>query len=161
MQILETRAELQKARHIAGQGLAWRCADCGTVAELGAASGCGTGYGYATDAPDARPICYACCGAHEKARLIETGRGCLYLTCDAPTPRPRPRVGSFDYAPYRLTDWPGTLTFKASGARIGAHNMAGRRYDVWFTGPDGKQWHGVTYGDNTQICHVRRLKAAA
>jgi hypothetical protein len=53
--------------------------------------------------------------------------------------------------------WPGTLKIRC-GVRTGRHNIAGKRYDVWFVGPDGKNWHGVTYGDNTQICRVRRLK---
>ena len=30
-------------------------------------------------------------------------------------------------------------------------------YDVWFIGPDGKEWHGVQYGDLTQVCHCRRV----
>jgi hypothetical protein len=158
MQILTTQEQLRNARHVKGSGLAWQCADCGKVAELGAHDGCGTGYGY--DAQN-RVICYACCGARDLAAMLETGRACLYLTCDAPTPRQRPHAGSFDYAPYRLTNWPGTLEFKARGARIGRHNFAGRRYDVWFKGPDGHEWHGVTYGDNTQICHVRRTKSVA
>lgn len=39
------------------------------------------------------------------------------------------------------------------------HNMAGRdgRTDYWFTGPDGKNWHGVNIGDMDLVrCH--RLK---
>lgn len=36
----------------------------------------------------------------------------------------------------------------------------GVRYDTWFTGPDGKQWHAVQYGDNTQIAHCRRTKGS-
>ena len=45
-----------------------------------------------------------------------------------------------------VTDWPSVLSFKAA-VRKGHHNIARYRYDVWFTGPDGAQWHGVTYGE--------------
>lgn len=147
MKILETQAELRNARHIAGQGLAWRCADCGKVTELGATSGCGTGYGYFGEGSDARPVCYACCGKRETAAMIETGKTVLYLSHKRGDTR-----GD-------VTNWPGTL--RLSGyVRQGSHNMAGRRYDIWFTGPDGKPWHGTQYGDNTQICHCKRLKSA-
>ena len=35
-------------------------------------------------------------------------------------------------------------------------DIAGKRLDVWFYGPDGYIWHGVQYGDNTQIVHCKR-----
>jgi hypothetical protein len=145
MQILTTRAELNNVRHVAGQGLFWKCSDCGAVAEVGASGTCGTGYGYYSAEPD-KPVCYACCGKRERADMIETGRAVLYLTeregCDV------------------VTNWPGTLSLPVRYKRTGRHNFAGRRYDVWFTGPDGANWHGVQYGDNTQICHARRVKGA-
>jgi hypothetical protein len=31
---------------------------------------------------------------------------------------------------------------------------------VWFTDSDGRRWHGVNYGHNSQLCHCRRLRAA-
>lgn len=143
MQILTTQAELRNARHVTGQGLFWRCADCGTVAELGATAGCGTGYGY--DARD-MPICYECCGKADRAQMMATGKATLYLTG---------KPGAWS-----VSNWPGTLRLRAT-VRKGRHNIARTRYDAWFTGPDGLPWHGVTYGENTQICHCRRLKQKA
>ena len=58
-----------------------------------------------------------------------------------------------------VTNWPASLVFPVRYRRIGRHNWAGKRYDVWFTGPDGKPWHGTQYGDNTQIIHCKRVKA--
>lgn len=147
MQILETQSALRAAIHKPGQGLAWRCGDCGKVTELGSTEGCGTGYGYAADGPDEKPICYDCCGKRERARMIETGRATLYLVHKRGDIRGE------------VTDWPGTLRFMGYVSQ-GRHNMAGRRYDIRFTGPDGAQWHGTQYGDNTQICHCKRLKHA-
>lgn len=60
---------------------------------------------------------------------------------------------------YRITNWPGTLEFSTAYMRRGYHNIAGRRYDVWFYFA-GKRWHGVQYGDNTQILHCRQTKTA-
>lgn len=105
--------------------------------------------GYGQDA-QGRTHCYACCAENDKASMIETGRATLYLTREQPDAAAAPA--------WYVTNWPGSLRMHAF-VRKGRHNMAGKRYDVWFTGPDGKDWHGVTYGDNTQICHCRRLKA--
>ena len=94
--------------------------------------------GYGRDARG-KKHCYACCAEMEKARMIETGRATLYLSGN------------------KIADWPGTLSFPCRVKR-GAHNIARYRYDAWFTGPDGKPWHGVQYGDNTQIIHCRRVR---
>lgn len=101
-----------------------------------------TGYGTTRDG---RKICFACCGEMDRQELINTGKGILYLTT-----RPNSDIAT-------LSNWPGTLKLVCHVKR-GRHNIARYRYDVWFIGPDGKQWHGVQYGDNTQICHVKRNK---
>ncbi len=147
MLILERQADLRKAVHRPGQGLAFRCGDCGKVEELGTHGSLCTGYGYMAEGPDEKPICYACCGKRDTARMIETGKTILYLSHKRGETRGE------------VTNWPGTLRLTGY-VRQGRHNMAGRRYDVWFTGPDGLPWHGVQYGDNTQICHCRRVKKA-
>lgn len=106
--------------------------------------------------PDGSIICAPCCGEVDRLAMIETGRAVLYLnsipTSDCMAGQPwNTRRGA-------LSNWPGTLEFKTTAFKVGRHNMARRRYDVWFIGPDGKEWHGVQYGDNTQLCHCRRLK---
>lgn len=102
----------------------------------------GTGYG--VDA-EGRKHCYQCCADREKASMMLTGRACLYLVADE------------DHWHYRVTDWPGKLSFKVSFHKSSRHNFGCTRQDVWFTGPDGKNWHGVNIGDS-QICHCRRNK---
>lgn len=57
---------------------------------------------------------------------------------------------------YFITNWPGTLEFPALQVRSGRHNIAGTRIDVWFF-VGKQQWHGVQYGEWTQICHCKRL----
>ena len=104
---------------------------------------CGhSGPGHGTDS-EGKTYCYTCCGERDKAGMIRTGRATLYLT------------------PTAITNWPNSLRFNYGEVRVGRHNMAGKRYDVWFRGPDGADWHGVQYGDNTQLLHCRRLKARA
>ena len=56
-----------------------------------------------------------------------------------------------------MSNWPGTLKFRVRYKRVGSHNLAGRRVDVWFTDSDGREWHGINYGHNSQLCHCRRL----
>lgn len=98
--------------------------------------------GYGKDA-QGKTHCYACCAEMDKAQMIKDGRTTLYLA---------QKGGHF-----KITNWPASLTFDPYRVRIGRHNIARVRYDAWFTGPDGKQWHGVTYGGNTQICHCKRI----
>jgi hypothetical protein len=105
-----------------------------------------TGYGVDSGG---RKWCYECCAKRDTARMMKTGRATLYLTREQKDESAAPV--------WSVTDWPGTLRFRAY-VKKGAHNIARWRYDAWFTGPDGKQWHSVTFGDNTQIAHARRLK---
>lgn len=107
----------------------------------------GTGYAV-NDAGE--KTCYACCGELDAQSMREGNRIVLYLT--------HTRDNGTDYPKTEVSNWPGTLRLPVQRQRIGRHNIAGKRYDVWFNGPDGAVWHGVTYGDNTQICRCRKLK---
>lgn len=93
---------------------------------------------------DGKTTCYECCAKLDAQWMREKGKITLYLTTDGD----KATVGN----------WPGSLKFSAF-VRKGRHNIARTRYDVWFIGPDHAQWHGVQYGENTQICHCRRIKA--
>ena len=133
MQIIESAAQ---AKATTFRGLvAFRCSACHTVKPVKHSGG--TGYGYDRDD---NLVCYACCSERDKRDMRANGRATLYLSQD------------------KVTNWPGTLAFPVAERRTGYHNIAGKRYDVWFRGPDRALWHGVQYGDNTQICHCRRIK---
>ena len=95
--------------------------------------------GYGTTA-DGKRHCYTCCADQDRSAMVRDGKIVLYLTEKG------------------VTNWPGSLVFPVVHKRKGRHNMAGTRYDVWFTGPEGRNWHGVQYGENTQLCHCRRVK---
>ena len=92
--------------------------------------------------PDGKQVCFACCGVRDRADMIATGRAMLYLSRTT------------------VSNWPGTLTFQTGRIVKGRHNIARTRYDAWFCGPDGFVWHGVQYGDNTQIIHCKRTREA-
>ncbi len=117
---------------------ATHCQTCGAEFK---AEGCATGYG--SNAKGER-FCYDCCAEQTRADMRRTGRATLCL----------------DLMKGEVTDWAGRLRFDLYGRRVGRHNIAGTRYDVWFHGPEGLQWHGVTYGGMTQLCHCKRLKAS-
>lgn len=119
----------------------FHCAACGQDKPVHKDGG--TGYGY-NDKEET--ICYACCGERDKADMQANGKATLYLTMEQGKPA-------------MVSNWPGTLKIEPHHIRVGRHNIAGKRYDAWFTGPDGNPWHGVTYGDNTQICHCKRIKS--
>jgi len=112
------------------------CSKCGEEKEV--QTQCGTGY--ATDRAGFK-TCYDCCADFDREEMMETGKAVLYLDGIA-----------------QLTNWPGTLRLPVRYSRHGEHNIAGSRTDIWFQGPDGKEWHGTQYGNFSQLCHCRRLK---
>ena len=114
--------------------------DCGHYP--GAHEACTTGYG--RDA-EGLTYCYDCCAQRELTSMLTTGKATLYLTL---------KDGK-----HTMTDWPGHLSFPVMEFRKGKHNMARVRYDVYFRVPsNGSTWHGVKYGDMTQLVHCRQLK---
>lgn len=103
-------------------------------------------------------VCFACCGKEDEKNMEETGKAMLYLSFNFPRPMEyHKRIGTYSVNNGKVTNWPGTLSIPIHTVKVGHHNMAGRRYDVWFKFR-GKEWHGVQYGDNTQIVHCNRLK---
>ena len=96
--------------------------------------------GYGLD-KDNNKICYSCCALDDIEYMKNNKKTYLYLNTTDKT----------------LSNWPGSLKIKLNHIRIGRHNIAGKRYDTWFKFA-GKNWHGVTYGDNTQICHCSVVK---
>ena len=100
-----------------------------------------------TPGGDMNYFCPPCCGDIEKEFMIENGRTTLYLVSDE--------------GDWVVQDFLGVTKFKTAPPRVGRHNLAHNRYDVWFNGPDGFLWHAVRYGDNTEICHCKRTKEHA
>lgn len=114
-----------------------------------------SGYGVM---PDGRRICYACCANVDREEMDKTGRAMLYLTASKPKNLPRGATYSSEQG-WQVGNWPGSLVYPIIGfPRRGGHNIAGSRYDVWFHDHRGELWHGVQYGEETQICHCRRIK---
>ena len=98
--------------------------------------------GYGEDR-DGNKICFACCGLNDAKELKELpigGKTTLYMDTKEKT----------------LSNWPGTLKISLPYIRTGRHNIAGKRYDAWFN-YEGNKFHAVTYGDSTQIAHIKRI----
>lgn len=107
--------------------------------------------GYAIDA-DNHKICYECAGDIDKKWMRDNIKTTLYLTDLKPD-------YSGNYGDCKITNWPASLEITGRYHK-GKHNIAHTRYDVWFTF-EGTEWHGVQYGDMTQILHCKKLKASA
>lgn len=99
----------------------------------------GTGYGYNQQR---ETICYECCGKNDEKELNEMPIGAK-------------TIQYFDGT--HVVNWPGTLKIKPRYQRTGKHNIARIRIDFWFTF-NGNNFHGVRYGDNTEIAHIRKIK---
>lgn len=120
-----------------------KCFDCGATF---ISNGFSTGYG--TDREGNR-VCFACCGIRDQKDMEKTGKATLYLTL-------KERPGLRLFADGEVGNWPGTLKLPCRVKR-GRHNIAGVRFDAWFRFA-GKDWHGVQYGENTQLIHCKQLK---
>lgn len=83
--------------------------------------------------------CFSCCGVLDARNMAESSRFMLY------------DVGQ------ELTNWPGTFRVPVRRRRKGSHNVARTRHDIWLR-YSGHDWHGVRYGEHTQIVHLKRLK---
>jgi len=107
--------------------------------------------------PDNKRVCRECAGARIRAEMVKSGRITLYLIF-RPQEVPDYQKGvHYRNRGWYVTDWAGSpsMVFPAT-IHKGRHNIARTRYDAWFRGPDGYIWHGLQYGENTQICHCRR-----
>jgi len=100
-----------------------------------------TGYGIDKDN---NKICYTCCANDDRQQMRDTGKITLYLTGT-------PSQG------FKLTNWPGSFEIRPTSYHLGRHNIARTRTDVWFVF-DGYWWHGVQYGEFTQLCHCKKTK---
>jgi hypothetical protein len=100
-------------------------------------------------------VCYGCCAELDQEYMIEHGAITLYLTNVRQHRALGWRNGQWSGD---VSNWPGSLCYPNRNVKMGGHNWAGRRYDVWFIGPDLYRWHGVRYGDDTEILHCRRTK---
>lgn len=98
-----------------------------------------TGYGIL----NGKTFCYECCAVMDKLAMHEDGKYTLYLV-------------KRDNG-YHVVNWPSSLDIKVKSYKRGNHNLAGSRIDVWFNF-EGEKWHGVQYGEFTQICHCKRIK---
>lgn len=115
--------------------------------------------GYGTDSEGNR-FCFDCCTDQDKKQMMDTGKIALYLVSIPEDELPVIRGGmSYDSRVIaHITNWPGMISIPIYGISKGRHNWAYVRYDVWFTFA-GEEWHGTQYGNDTQLCHCKRLKA--
>ena len=126
------------------------CKDCGVVKPKPPKGSCSTGYG--TD-KDGDKICFDCIGWRDLAEMLHSGKSQglpLYLSMAADR--------GDGAAGHTIANWPGSLKFRPLARTKGAHNIAGTRKDVWFRGPDGFIWHGVQYGEWTEVVHCKRTR---
>ncbi len=129
------------------------CCKCGKTKPVQTSGG--TGYA----GSEYHKVCYDCCAIEDKEYMLKEGKITLYLTGGIGHDKDgRKMVSATWFGETHVSNWPGILKFTVEHIRLGYHNFARYRYDVWFKGPDGFEWHGVQYGDNTQICHCKRTK---
>jgi hypothetical protein len=91
-----------------------------------------------------QPVCYVCCAIWDSELMKAQHKTVLYLS--------KSKTGQ-----WLVSNWPGTLQIRVHQPRKGRHNIARTRYDVWFRYA-GLCWHGVQYGEWTQILHCKVVK---
>ena len=124
----------------------FRCSQCNEHKPITT----GSSAGFAQD-DKGNKICYACCAIQDKQWMKDHNTITLYLTID----NPHRQVGFWSRG--KITNWPGTLEYQAH-IRKGYHNWAGVQYSVWFKDDTGQVWYGRQVGNDTQLCHCRKIK---
>ena len=99
-------------------------------------------------------VCFECCAVVDKQYMDKYGKINLCLTLNPKA------LGLCQPHMHHVSNWPGTLKFSLVQHSKGRHNIAGSRNDVWFHDAHGRTWHGVQYGEWTQVVHCKRLKTA-
>lgn len=127
--------------------LSFECMDCGETKLCPPNAG---GTGYAVDRDTQLKVCYDCCAARDKKDMESYDKFLLYL-CKEAEPVSSP-------CGYVVSNWPGTLKFPVQTMKKGGHNISGSRRDVWFKDHVGSEWHGVQYGNFSQICYCKKRK---
>ena len=115
----------------------------------------GSSAGFAQD-DKGNKICYACCAIQDKQWMQDHNTITLYLTINEPEPFYQ-RVRQGYWAKGKVTNWPGSLSYPCT-IKAGKHNWARVQYSIWFTDDTGQRWYGRQVGNNTQLCHCRKLK---
>jgi len=105
--------------------------------------------GYGIDA-EGHKNCFACCGELDSKRMATEERITLYL--------------SKQEGAWYVENWPGSLKFRATvsiSKRGHFSPLSGymERRDAHFVDHHGTVWHGRSIGDNTQLCHCRKIKS--
>jgi len=124
--------------------------------------------GYGIDKDDNK-VCFACCGKQDREHMEKGLPTCLYLSGSIAPGQEDRTVGQTQLwnpgmqrtewvSKWILSNWPDTLKIYIPMVKVGRHNIARVRYDIWFRFA-GHQWHGVMYGNDTQVCHCKTIKA--
>jgi len=119
---------------------------------------CG-GVGYARPTHKSkRKVCYRCCAKVDSKWMDKYGKITLYLV------HVEPLYASGRLVNYKVTNWPGTLSFTVINSSQSKNNFGATRTDVWFLRQNGttkewEQWHGVHVGDDSQLVRCKRAKS--
>ena len=123
----------------------FRCEGCGETKAVQTSGGTG----FAT-APNGDVVCYGCCGWLDIAAMLDGKPTALYWSTGQATAQ----------------NWPGSLKLVVTGTSRTSRVVVGGRFmgykrTVYFTGPAGSRWSGVSYETGTSgdvLRNVRRLK---
>lgn len=154
---MQTLSAEQLKTHDHRQPANFMCSDCRKFCPVQT----GSTTGYATTA-QGKLLCYPCCGKRDAVDMEKRGKAMLYLTCEPAWYERKPHTNAEGVVIYSrdrrgtVGNWCGTLMIDCT-TTTGRHNIAETRYDCRFVFGE-YWWHGVTYGENTQICHCRRTK---
>ena len=116
------------------------CSQCGNEFKP---NGVSTGYG--VERQTGKKICYACIGVNDLNALKTSKIGDKF---------------THYLSKGKVINWPSTMEIVPYWFRfrVGNHNFAGKRTDVWFK-VDGLNFWGVNYGRNSEVLHITRIKA--
>lgn len=120
-----------------------------------------TGYAYLNSSDqDRRKICYECAADFDRKTMDETGEITLHLDgLISLRLAELPRTGKRNLkVKISVSNWCGSLSYPVDLVRVGNGGIAKVRRDIYFTDHKGANWHGVQFGNESQLVYCKRLK---
>ena len=125
-----------------------------------------TGYAYlnASD-EDRRKVCYTCAADLDRALMDERGEITLHLdgliSLRMNPERVIQKQASGQASPggkISVSNWCGSLSYSVELVRVGNGGMSKIRRDIYFTDHKGRVWHGVQFGNKSELVYCKRMK---
>ena len=121
---------------------------------------CAMSEGYARKSSNfSHKICYKCCAKLDMAEMDRERKITLYLSYKVEKPPQQRSIFTSDLKDAHVSNWPGTLKYPCTVSK--SRTPKGKsKYEATFKDHRGFLWHGVLYGEDSQLIKCKRVNIA-